>query len=98
MLHSTSVYTESRHYNLPRQPQEVPSIYSQADYKYYTKDRYVLEQRRGCKPVFLCIVTKVKSQLHTELHRIIRAPWVIFYNTVYRRRQRFFQEWREDID
>lgn len=110
MLESVEIWTESKHYDLPLDennrcafaaPVKVPtnalSFFCTGNKRYFMQDRYILEQRRGCKPVYAKLVTSMDIMTHAKLGKYI-PPWVIYYNTVARRRQRFFQPWRDNID
>lgn len=109
IIKEVEIYTESRSssytdllggkrrgYAVPQRIKtDAWSFYSNSMYNYYYTNMYVLERKRGCKPVYLILFSASKKDIVKKLSRA-DAAWRFYSRTVRNSRFRMFQEWNYD--
>lgn len=109
MLKSIEIYTNSRHYKLPYEdgrmyaaPQKLTPVEASwncsGDYMFFNKNKYILEQIRGCKPVYLIPFRSIhKGIYYNLLDNASRNPANFYWQPVSFKRQRIWQAWKENV-
>ena len=69
------------------------SFYSNSAYNYYNTNMYVLEHKRGCKPVYLILFSASKKDTVKKLSKA-GVSWSFYSRTVRNSRFRMFQKWK----
>lgn len=109
IIKEVEIYTESRSssyagllggkrkgYAVPQRIKtDARSFYSDSMYNYYRTNMYVLEHKRGCKPVYLILFSASNRDLVRKLSNA-GVAWRFYSRTVRNSRFRMFQEWKYD--
>ena len=69
------------------------SFYSNLVYNYYPTNMYVLEHKRGCKPVYLILFSASRRDIVKKLSNA-GVSWSFYSRTVRNSRFRMFQKWK----
>ena len=109
MLRSLEIQTNSRHYKLPYEsgciyaaPQKLSrdeaSLKCSGNFFFFYKNKYILEQIKGCKPVYLVPFMTINRGIYYKLiDNASRNPANFYWQPVSYKRQRIWQEWKEKI-